>query len=123
MQKQLYMPQFLTRPVDSKEFPQSCVAPRVAQRGIEVRYQLSKNVPLCAIDEHCSLLCMGSDLAECGASQAVAKCLVALCIEPLSNIKPLWEASLDLLRCRHACQMVLTPCAVLERMLAGNAQP
>lgn len=36
LQKQLYLPQFLTTPIDVTTFPETCVAPRVAQRGIEV---------------------------------------------------------------------------------------
>lgn len=37
LQKQLYLPQFLTKPIDASIFPESSCAPRVAQRGIEVR--------------------------------------------------------------------------------------
>jgi hypothetical protein len=36
LQKQLYLPQFLNKPIDSSKFPDTCLAPRVAQRGIEV---------------------------------------------------------------------------------------
>lgn len=36
LQQQLYMPHFLTAPIDSAKFPETCVAPRAAQRGIEV---------------------------------------------------------------------------------------
>lgn len=36
LQQHLYLPQFLTKPIDSSTFPEACVAPRVAQRGIEV---------------------------------------------------------------------------------------
>lgn len=32
----LYLPQFLQEPIDSSKFPESVLAPRVAQRGIEV---------------------------------------------------------------------------------------
>lgn len=36
LQQQLYLPHFLTAPIDSSKFPETCVAPRAAQRGIEV---------------------------------------------------------------------------------------
>jgi hypothetical protein len=36
LQKHLYMPQFLNKPIDSSKFPETCVGPRVAKRGIEV---------------------------------------------------------------------------------------
>lgn len=35
LQQQLYLPHFLTAPIDSATFPETCVAPRAAQRGIE----------------------------------------------------------------------------------------
>jgi hypothetical protein len=44
LQKQLYLPHFLTKPVDSSQFPEGCTAPREAQRGIEVRYQLDEHL-------------------------------------------------------------------------------